>query len=185
MDPLALVRRAKTLGLDGIVITEHDCLWPQDEMEELRGAEPGLIILSGVEVSAQEGHFLVYGVSDAARMPPGVSLGDLCTEAHRQGGAVVAAHPYRWGQPFDDILAELQPQLDGLEVMSNNMDADMRQRAEAARRSRGWTGLGNSDAHDELVVGCCYTLFDQSIRDQRDLVEAIRSGQARPRERTR
>ena len=36
MDPFALVRRAQQLGLDGVVITEHDWLWTEPELEELR-----------------------------------------------------------------------------------------------------------------------------------------------------
>ena len=31
IDPFDLVRRAQEIGLDGIVITEHDCLWPDLE----------------------------------------------------------------------------------------------------------------------------------------------------------
>jgi predicted metal-dependent phosphoesterase TrpH len=177
INPFALLRRARAQGLDGIVITEHDWLWSPAELEELRAAAPDLLILSGIEVSAEEGHFLAHGVTDAARVPRGIGLKDLCREVHRQGGAIIAAHPYRWGQPFDDILTELEPELDGLELMSSNMDEECRMRALTARQAHAnWAGLGSSDAHSEDVVGCCFTVFDQSIRDYRDLIEALRTG---------
>ena len=184
IDPEALVRRAQALGLGGIVITEHDWLWTPDELDELRCAAPGLLVFAGIEVSAQEGHFLVYGVTAPFAVPKGIDLAALCREVHRQGGAVVAAHPYRWGQPFDEILAAVRPELDGLEVMSKNMDAAERRRAAAVGKARGWTTLGNSDAHQEDQLAVCYTLFAHTIRDQRDLIEALRSGAAEPRERT-
>ena len=58
MDPLELVRRARDIGLDGVVITEHDWLWTADELDELRAAEPGLVVLAGIEVTTKQGHVL-------------------------------------------------------------------------------------------------------------------------------
>jgi hypothetical protein len=134
-------------------------------------------------VSARQGHFLTYGVRDPFALPRGIDVAELCREVHRQGGAVVAAHPYRWGQPFDDILANDRPELDGLELMTKNMDADCRRRAAAVHTGRRLAGLGSSDAHREDELGLCYTDFPQTIRDGRDLVEAIRARQGVPRER--
>src|SRR6478735_205779 len=88
MDPYAMLRRAQELGLDGLVITEHDWLWTQSELDELRAAAPGLVILSGIEVSTRQGHFLVYGVTNPFAVPRGIKVSDLCREVHRQGGAV-------------------------------------------------------------------------------------------------
>lgn len=183
MDPFALVRRARDRGLDGIVITEHDRLWSPAEIEELQAAANGLLVLAGIEVSAREGHFLAYGVQDASRLPRGIGVADLCRAVHAQGGAVVAAHPFRWGQEFDAILEREQPDLDGLELMSKNMDADCRRRAAAIQQQKGLAGLGSSDAHAEAEVALCYTLFTARIRDGRDLVEAIRSRGCRPIDR--
>jgi predicted metal-dependent phosphoesterase TrpH len=183
MDPFVMVRRAQQLGLDGVVITEHDWLWTEPEVAELRAAAPGLIVLAGIEVTAHEGHFLVYGVTDPFAVAPGIGVAPLCREVHRQGGAVVAAHPFRWGQPFDDILREEKPELDGLELMTSNMDADCRRRAAEVQRGLALAGLGNSDAHREETLGVCYTDFDTIIRGMPDLVAAIRGRRARPCER--
>jgi predicted metal-dependent phosphoesterase TrpH len=178
MEPPVMLRRAREVGLDGVVITEHDWLWTEEELAELRALAPGLVVLAGIEVTAREGHFLVYGVRNPFAVPKGIGVADLCREVHRQGGAVVAAHPFRWGQPFDAILREDRPELDGIEVMSNNMDADCRRRAAEIRRGQPLAGLGNSDAHAAEVLGVCYTEFDAIIRDMRDLVAAIRGRRA-------
>ena len=129
IDPLELVRRAKDIGLDGIVITEHDRLWPESELEELRAAAPGLVVLGGVEVSGRNGDLLCYGVSDITALPRGARWGDLCREVARQGGIAVAAHPFRWGQDFEGLLRDERPELGGLEMMSNNMVESLRQRS--------------------------------------------------------
>jgi predicted metal-dependent phosphoesterase TrpH len=183
IDPFALVQRAQEIGLDGVVITEHDWLWTEEELDELRAAAPGLVVLAGVEVSAYEGHFLAYGVRNPFALTRGIRVAELCREVHRQGGAIVAAHPFRWGQPFDEILERERPELDGLELMTNNMDAECRSRAAAIQRARSLAGLGSSDAHQVEVLGVCYTDFAASIRDGRDLVQAIRSRRATAHDR--
>jgi predicted metal-dependent phosphoesterase TrpH len=183
LEPFALVRRARELGLDGVVITEHDWLWTEDELDELRKEADGLVILAGIEVTAREGHMLTYGVNNPFALPRAIGVADLCREVHTQGGAVVAAHPFRWGQPFDDIVQRQQPALDGLELMTNNMDADGRRRAAEIIRQHRWAGLGSSDAHHERVVAACYTEFAVPIRNNRELVEAIRARKATAHDR--
>jgi len=183
LHPLDLVRRARELGLDGIVITEHDWLWTEAELAELRQAGGGLVVLGGIEVTAREGHMLVYGVENPFALPRGIGVAALCREVRAQGGAVVAAHPFRWGQRFDDIIRQHEPELDGLEVMSSNMDTDGRRRAADLVRRHSWVGLGCSDAHHEKVVGACYTQFAVPIRNNRDLVQAIRARKATAHDR--
>lgn len=174
-DPFELVEAAIKAGLDGIVITEHDFLWPEDELEELRAFAPGLVILAGVEVTGKGGDMLCYGVTDPLALPRGIEWGKLTREVHRQGGACVAAHPNRWNQPFEQLVKEQAPELDGIEVMSNNMDVDLRTRAaDLLRRFPHLAQLGNSDSHQPSTVGCCYTDFDAEIRSNADLVAAIR-----------
>lgn len=183
MDPFALVRQARKRGLDGVVITEHDWLWTEQELEELRAAARGLVVLAGVEVTAAEGHFLAYGVTNPFTIPKGIGVADLCREVHRQGGAVVAAHPFRWGQPFADILREEQPDLDGLELMTDHMDAECRKRAVEVFRRYPLAGLGSSDAHHLEILGVCYSEFEPLIYTIHDLVRAIRGRRVAARER--
>ena len=186
IDPLDLVRRARELGLDGIVITEHDYRWPQEELEELRAAAPDLVILSGVEVSGRHGHVLVYGAADLSGIGPGIGWAELCREVRRQGGVALAAHPNRFGQDFADVLRRERPELDGIEVMSKNMDDAMR--AEARRileTNPHFAALGNSDAHTLDMLAVCVTRFEAEVRTEADLVAAIRARLAVPCPRDR
>lgn len=174
-DPLDLLRAAEAAGLDGVVLTEHDYQWPDEELAELRAAAPGLVVLAGVEVTARGGDVLCYGVTDPFALPRGIGWRELVREVHRQGGAAVAAHPNRWGQPFEKVLADSGAELDGIEVMSNNMDPKLREKAAALlAKYPHLAQLGNSDSHAPETVGCCYTDFDAVIRTTADLVAAIR-----------
>lgn len=179
-DPFELVRAAVAAGLNGIVITEHDYMWPDAELEELRAAAPGLVVLGGVEVTARGGDVLCYGITDPFALPRGIGWPELCREVHKQGGACVAAHPNRWGQPFEKILREQNPELDGIEVLSNNMDAGLRARAaELLAKYPHFAQLGNSDSHQPNTVGCCCTVFEVPVRTNAELVAAIRGNKGK------
>ncbi len=185
-DPFDLLRSARRAGLDGVVLTEHDYWWPDEELAELRAFAPDLVILSGMEVTGRGGDVLVYGITDPTPFFRGIGWIDLVREVHQQGGAAVAAHPNRWGQPFERLVAETAVELDGIEVLSNNMDEDLREKAaDLLVRYPHFAQLGNSDSHDPATVGCCYTDFDADIRTATDLVTAIRGrkGVARDNDR--
>lgn len=174
-DPFELVRAAVAAGLDGIVITEHDHMWTEAELNELRAFEPRLVILAGVEVTGRGGDVLCYGITNPFALPRGTAWRELTREVHKQGGACVAAHPNRWNQPFEKLVREQDAELDGIEVMSNNMDDDLRRRAtELLKKYPQYAQLGNSDSHQPDTVGCCYTDFAADIRSNADLVAAIK-----------
>src|SRR3954454_14363907 len=77
IEPEVLVERARSAGLDAVVITEHDYQWEPGELAELNAGAGGLVVLSGVEVSAREGHFLVYGLPNLGGFEPGIAVADL------------------------------------------------------------------------------------------------------------
>lgn len=181
IDPIQLVQRAQKIGLDGVVITEHDYLWTESALDDLRAAAPGLLIFAGVEVSAHGGDLLVYGIKNPFPLRKGMDWKTLCREIHAQGGVAVAAHPYRWGQKFDDLIRHHQPEIDGVERMSSNMDDELRRlSADFHDRHPQYAGMGNSDAHALEKLGMCYTLFDATIRTMDDLCQAIRERKTQP-----
>jgi predicted metal-dependent phosphoesterase TrpH len=181
ISPAELIGHAREAGLDGVVITEHDHLWMEDELEELRGQADGLVVLAGAEVSAMEGHFLVYGLPDLSEVPPGVSLAELIQVVRRHEAAVVAAHPYRWDQDFDRILADHGPCFEALELVSNNITPQTRRLTERALgRHPGLSATGSSDGHAPKVVGCYYTEFPGPIGTMAEFVAALKRREGRP-----
>lgn len=185
IDARVLVDKIRALGLDGVAITDHDYQWEADELAELAayGAERGVRVFSGAEISAREGHFLVFGLKDLDDVPPGVALKDLLKTVARRKAAIVAAHPYRWEQDFDAIVAEHGPVFHGIELVSNNITPETRAKAERllARHRMGRTG--SSDGHEPEIVACYYTEFPGTIATMAEFVAAIRSGAGTPRHR--
>jgi len=183
IDPIELVECAREIGLDGLVITEHDYQWDDDELAELAEQAAPLRVFSGAEISAREGHFLVYGLPSLDDVPPGVTLAELLDAVRRHQAAIVAAHPFRWDQPFDAIVALHGPAFDALELVSNNVSSETRSKTAVLLRKHPMGSTGSSDAHDLDVVGCYFTEFDCPIESLAGFVAAIRGRRGRPRHR--
>ena len=183
IDPDVLVERARLAGLDAVVITEHDYQWKPAELADLNARAGGLVVLSGVEVSTREGHFLVYGLPDLDGVRPGIALADLLAVVRAKGAAIVAAHPFRWDQEFDRIVAQHGPVFDGVELVSNNVTPETRAKAEALLKATPMGVTGSSDGHQPDAVGCYYTEFPGQVATMADFVAALRRGDGRPRHR--
>ena len=183
IDPEVLVGRARLAGLDAVVITEHDYQWEAGELAELNAKADGLVVLSGVEVSAREGHFLVYGLPDLEGVEPGIALAGLLEVVKAQDAAIVAAHPFRWDQDFRAIVAQHGPVFDGVELVSNNVTPETRSKLEALLRTTPMGATGSSDGHEPDAVGCYYTEFPGEVKTIRDFVDALRHQSGRPRHR--
>ncbi len=186
IDPLDLIESAREVGLDGLVITEHDYQWHADELAELAARAGSLRVLSGAEISAREGHFLVYGLPDLDDVPPGVELAELLRVVRAHGAAIVAAHPFRWDQPFDEIVARHGPAFDALELVSKNVTSETRARAERLLgRYPSMGATGSSDAHEVHTLGCYFTEFSGPITAIGDFVAALKARSGRPRHHER
>jgi predicted metal-dependent phosphoesterase TrpH len=180
IDPWELIEQARRIGLDGIVITEHDYQWEAEELAELAARAAPLRVFSGVEVSAQEGHFLVYGLPSLEGVEAGVALEELLPVLQRHQAAIVGAHPFRWDQPFDKIVAQHGPVFDALELVSSNITNKTRRRTEALLRVHKMGATGSSDAHDLPTLGCYFTEFERPIDTLAEFVLALHAGTYKP-----
>lgn len=183
--PEELIERAAAIGLDGVVITEHDYQWKAGELAELAefGERHDVKVFSGAEISAREGHFLVYGLPDLDEAPPGIEIGELLTVVRKHNAAIVAAHPFRWDQDFEAIVDAHGAAFDALELVSNNVTPDTRARTEQLLSTHVMGASGSSDGHEPAVIGCYYSEFPGPIETMADFVAALKRKEGRPRHR--
>lgn len=171
LTPEALIRAARGRRLDGVCITEHDALWPAADIAAL-AREMQFLVLSGMEVTTDVGHVLVFGVS---RHDPGMAvLSQLHRMVRAEGGLMYLAHPSRrYGSLPPDDLASV---FDSVEV--HNGTEGMLQNDNAARLARQLPlpGVGGSDAHSVREVGICATEFADSITDEDAFLDTLRAG---------
>jgi hypothetical protein len=193
MDPDQLISQAKLIGLDGVCITEHNQLWDQAAIERLRDKH-NFLIIGGVEVSTDLGEILVFGLHQSVlQVYEAVQLRAMVDEAD---GIMVMAHPFR-SEPelfshFDGVdsdrdrrlLKEIQKVgqrpvfylLDALEIYNGRSGFKETAFTAAVAQFVNLPGTGGSDAHAILGVGACYTVFEETIRDERDLIKQIKQG---------
>ena len=180
MEPRDLVRRAQEVGLDAVCVTEHNVPWEDAALAALTDGSP-LRLFGGVEMSTEAGDVLVYGVSGSAL---GARLiADLRRLVDSQGGAMIAAHPFRRysvaGVPTDAEEASRCPVLgwvDAVEVfngLATRMEVEL---AQEVLSRIGLPGVAGSDSHTLHTLGSCYTVFERPLATVGDLVEEVKAG---------
>lgn len=174
-----LVRRAKELHLDAVCITDHNTTKVVERVKRI-GEEQGLLVLGGVEVRCLEGDVLAFGLQESP--PSGIMAKDLIELMRRSGGATIPAHPFRSSAPsIGKKIFEIQG-FDAVEVLNGNSSAEGNRMALEASKILGLPGTGGSDAHSIKHVGRCVTEFeDDTIRNEQDLVLAIKGGRYQPK----
>lgn len=173
MTPEEAVRAAMGAGLEGVVFSEHDTLWTEDELAQLRRKfGEKLKIFAGVEVSCEEGHFICLGLEDDSGLYHYMPAGELIALAHGNAAVVIAAHPYRYSVEQGDTCYGLD--IDGVEVDSSNTTAEGRRLALELAERTGVAAIESSDSHSTTTVGRYSTEFEGEAGSIRDLAESIR-----------
>ena len=182
LDPFDLVHRASELRLSGIVITEHHHIWSQGEIEELkRGTNSELLILRGQEVYSSAGHLLIFGYY--GKFQEYFPVEEIVAKVHSKGGIVIVAHPFRDGNNIGEDPEKLKRKfacVDGIEVLSANQTKEENSYGKKVWEAFGIVGMGGSDAHSVEVVGKYLTWFQNTIRNEDDLVREIKGGRCLP-----
>jgi predicted metal-dependent phosphoesterase TrpH len=174
-EPEAMVEAAISCGLDGIAFTEHSSFEASEYAERLKMKYSGRISLfRGVEFSALEGHFLVFGVNTDRLSLWGAPAEELIRAVDSHEGVVVPSHPYRTGSGAGDLVLSLEG-ITAIEGMNGANIHPMNVRAAEAARSLGLPCTGGSDAHQPKEVGNCYTEFEKKVPED-GLVNALREG---------
>jgi predicted metal-dependent phosphoesterase TrpH len=168
--------------LDGVVLTDHDVLWPKEEIEDLNAKLQRGRLYRGIEASSCNGHFLLIGVENIGAIHPGDAFETLRPAAHGQGAVVIWAHPHqRYSQitqPLDG--ARLPAGIDAIEVASTVTTDKAATDAQRLARRHGLPMVAGSDAHCAAAVGQVLTRFAELPVDEGALAEMIRRGQCAP-----
>jgi predicted metal-dependent phosphoesterase TrpH len=166
-------RRCREEGLDGFAVTNHDTLIeiPKDISED-----SGLIIISGVEVSARGSHIVALDISE--EIPMGLSLSDTVEQIHDQGGLAIIAHPYSVFRTWVNRKEVKEAGFDCIEVANAYQwpYGWMLKRNTALAERLGLPKTGGSDAHIPPTVGRAYTILEADSRDLKGAMTALRKG---------
>lgn len=182
-----VIQEAKSIGLDGICLTDHNHVWDPDEVADLR-RKHNFLILRGNEITTDQGDVVVFGLEKEIRGI--VKLEQLRSDVSKAKGFMIVAHPFRGFLTFGigklgltlekAMERHLFKFVDAVEVM--NSKVTKRENSFAAKVAEGLhlPTTGGSDAHEVSEVGIYATQFSHVIRDEKGLIEALVSGSYSP-----
>jgi predicted metal-dependent phosphoesterase TrpH len=184
MTPDELMIAAKAAELDAICITEHNRLWKPEEAQAL-SEKYDLPVFRGIEITTTGGDILVFGLDDE----PGDAMwtpADLKEKVDKASAVAIAAHPFRgfllfgFGALNMDLEAAMDnptfKQVHGLEICNGRVTAEENGQAKQVAEAMGLLQTGGSDAHDKKEVGKCVTVFDNPIKTEAELIQALLKG---------
>ena len=173
--------RAKSLPLDGFVLTEHRQHDFESDYSNL-AKKHDLVILKGSEVETEYGHVLVFGVTEALTKAFDFSSINLSLEmvietSETYGAVAVPCHP---GRPRVGMFAHTEELgiPNGVKIVEifNGGSRDNEDRiAINNAEDLGYLGIGGSDSHIVSHIGRCGTEFSNNIKDMTDLVSALQA----------
>lgn len=174
-----VLESAVEAGLDGVVITDHDCISYAVASVE-RAEALGLVGIPGVEISTADGHLLGIGID--TRPPAGLAFQETVKRVRQAGGIAVVPHPFQRSR--HGVSADAIADCDGVEVFNAQTVTGMRNR-QAARfaAANGYPTFAGSDAHRNDLVGCAHTEvgLDDGPPTRENVLAAMRAGRVRPR----
>jgi len=203
LTPEELVSEAVRVGLTGVMVTEH-VGWPRQDFEEFARRQP-VVLIRALEVYTPLGHVITLGLDKhVTGFAGGIeTVRQLREKVDQVGGVMILAHPFRYlfelpgvytqNLLFEDsATAPTTPEeaaghpifalVDEIEVVNGANNEAENRFAQGVAKILGCRGTGGSDAHSVNGLGKGVTLFNGDIRNDRDLLEALRSSDFAPME---
>jgi len=153
-----IITYAKSVGLDGIAITDHENTKGWTEAIEL-GKKHNFLIILGEEIKTTKGDilglFLKQQIDGYKKDPRWVM-----EEIKKQGGLVIIPHPFHGAEGFRDDITKYLNLVDGLEVFNGRKPGknhDDKAMEFAKQHNLGMTAGG--DSHYYKGIGYTYTEF--------------------------
>lgn len=182
-----LIEEAKRIGLDGICLTDHNHIWDAGDAAELNQGHD-FLVLRGNEITTDQGDMLVFGLEKEIKDV--IKLGELRKLVIKADGFIIAAHPFRGFLTFGVGQLGLTPEkamdrplfksVDALEVLNSKVTPKENSFAAEVATGLGLPATGGSDAHEVGEVGIYATHFSDVIKNEDDLINALKKGDYSP-----
>lgn len=184
ISPREIAEEARRIGIDGVCLMEHDVLWDDAEIQNLRD-KYDFLFLKGYESSSLDGHFLMYGFSTV--VDPFLELKEIRAILGFDTGFLAIAHPFReflvvgiseFGlEVQEEAKKEIFKLLDGMEILNGRVSKKANAFAKKVNSIVQLKEIGGSDAHEIYEVGKIVTEFKaDNIKTESDLVRELKTG---------
>ncbi len=182
-----VISEAKRIGLDGICLTDHNYQWNAEDIETLREKHK-FPVLRGNEITTVQGDMLVFGLDEDIQGI--IALKDLAEKIAAVDGFMIAAHPFRGflAVSGDKLGLDVEKAagramftlVDGVETLNSKVTVDENRFCGQVANALKLPTTGGSDAHLAREVGFYATRFSKIIHNEKELISALRAGDAVP-----
>jgi predicted metal-dependent phosphoesterase TrpH len=169
-----VIEHAKKVGLDGIAVTDHNCLLSREAAAKISKVH-GFVVIGGVEAGDlirksrdhyAHRHWIGLNVD---QVPESEGVREAIDAIREQGGLSIAAHPYaRNGFREYDRL-----RFDAVETLNGT-------RKDPVIDGRGLATVGGTDAHAKYMLGHTWTDVYGSNGSVESILENVRKGNCAP-----
>lgn len=180
----------KQRDFHGMLITDHDSYKAYRYYQKLPQKPEDFVVLKGIEYDTIDaGHMLIIMPTDV-KLPVlelrGLPVVLLIEIVHHYGGIIGPAHPC--GEKFlsicntmrgkSKLAGNIYKKFDFVEGYNACEDADSNIRAMHLAEKNDLPCFGGSDSHKPDGAGFGYTILQENIHNETELINYIRSGKA-------
>jgi hypothetical protein len=172
--PSAVIRAAKSRGLDGVAVTDHGTTGAWKEVL-VEGKKKGVAVILGEEIRVEHqgrmvGEVLGYFMNEDVKRGDVYEVLDAIAS---QGGLAALPHPFCFWRGMRMDVEEIAGKVQAVEVFNSGAYFNYHNRkALMFARKHKLAEIGGSDAHTEQEIGNAYTFAKAgNIREFRDAIE--------------
>lgn len=179
-------------GYQGMLITDHNSYKAyrhyKKNIENTDKDFEDFTVLKGIEYDTIDAGHIIVVMPTGVKLPilelRGLPVNLLIDIVHHFGGILGPAHPC--GEKYLSLMntrrgrksRSLMTRFDFVETYNACESSQSNHAAAELARHYSKPGTGGSDSHKELCVGMGYTIIDSEIKNETDLIHAIRSDTA-------
>ncbi len=172
------ITTAIQMGLDAIVITDHDCMIDETILATLNLKYSPFIIYGGIEIRISEnGHdedIIVIGLHQDVLTQKKWTYAELHQFVISNNGFIGLAHPYRY-RDFISVDVENYPP-HAIEIFSSNIGLDKKDMRLQLKEKLNCNLMVNSDSHSIHSTGNYYNELIRMPESEQDLVRMLING---------
>lgn len=186
LELLENIELLKQKGFHGMLITDHDSYKAYRYYKKLPKKPKDFVVLKGIEYDTIDAGHMIIVMPTGVKLPilelRGLPVLLLVEIVHHYGGIIGPAHPC--GEKFlsirstlrDKIAGNIYRKFDFVEGYNACEDADSNMRAMRLAQEYNLPCFGGSDSHKPDGAGFGYTILQENITNETDLINYILSG---------
>jgi len=171
--PREIIKRARSIGLDAIAISDHNTmkgsLIAQEEVKDFKD----ILIIPAMEITTNKGHIVALGINEEIKK--GLSPEETVDLIHDMDGIAIVPHPFV--RYRDGLFAKIKHMhVDAIETMNSRyIFGYSNWRAKKLSIEKNIPEIGASDSHFVGAVGSCVTDVDADFSIE-SILKAIKDG---------